>query len=71
MDWLRENWFWLTVLVLFVVMHMGHGHGGHGGHGGHTGHKAHGDSHGDPADDELEGSAKARHDRTGGQHEQH
>ena len=31
MDWLRENWFWLLVSLLFVLAHMGHG--GHGGHG--------------------------------------
>ncbi len=43
MDWLRENWFWVAILVLFVWMHVGgHGHGCHGGgghgHGGHGGH---------------------------------
>jgi len=32
MDWLRENWFFLLVIVLFAVIHMGHGHGGHAGH---------------------------------------
>ena len=31
MDWLRENWFWLLVSLLFVLAHLGHG--GHGGHG--------------------------------------
>lgn len=30
METLRENWFWIVVLVLFALMHMGHG--GHGGH---------------------------------------
>ena len=29
MFWLRENWFWLVVAILFVMMHAG-GHGGHG-----------------------------------------
>ena len=28
MEWLRENWFWLFVLVMFIRMCMG-GHGGH------------------------------------------
>lgn len=37
MDWLRENWFWLVVVVLFLWMH-GKMHGGHGGHGGRGGH---------------------------------
>ena len=33
MDWLRENWFWLVMTVLFVLMHtVGHGAHGHGGH---------------------------------------
>lgn len=36
MDWLRENWFWLAVVVLFLWMH-GKMHGAHGGHGGHGG----------------------------------
>ena len=35
MEWLAENWFWVLVLILFVVMHM-FGHGGHGGHGKHS-----------------------------------
>ncbi len=35
MDWLAENWFWVLLIVLFVVMHL-FGHGGmHGGHGKH------------------------------------
>jgi hypothetical protein len=33
MEWLSENWLWLLIAVLFIVMHM-FGHGGHGGHGG-------------------------------------
>ncbi len=28
MEWLRENWFWLLVLVMFTRMCMG-GHGRH------------------------------------------
>lgn len=35
MEWLRENFFWLVVTVLFIWMHLkmhgGHGHGGHEG----------------------------------------
>jgi len=34
MDWAVENWFWILIFVLFIVMHL-FGHGGHGGHGGH------------------------------------
>ncbi len=41
MDWIRENWFWLAVAVLFVWMHMKM-HGGHGGHGGHPSRAEHG-----------------------------
>jgi len=33
MEWLRENWFWLAIVVFFIWMHMGM-HGSHGGHGG-------------------------------------
>ena len=32
MIWLQQNWFWLLVGLLFVGMHLGHGHGGHRGH---------------------------------------
>lgn len=33
MEWFAENWFWVLILVLFIVLHM-FGHGGmHGGHG--------------------------------------
>ena len=40
MEWLAENWFWVLIGVLFVVMHM-FGHGGHGGGGrGHGGHSS-------------------------------
>ncbi|MBL1215198.1 MAG: DUF2933 domain-containing protein [Ignavibacteriae bacterium] len=31
MEWLAENWFWVLVLILFVVMHI-FGHGGHWKH---------------------------------------
>jgi Protein of unknown function (DUF2933) len=41
MDWLAENWFWVLIGVVFIVMHL-FGHGGHGGHGGHSRHKEHG-----------------------------
>lgn len=41
MNWIRENWFWIVVGVLFIWMHTrmhgGHGHAGHGGGGrGHS-----------------------------------
>lgn len=44
MDWLRENWFWIVVAVLFIWMHarMHGGHGGRGGCGGQGGHGGHG-----------------------------
>ena len=40
MDWLRENWFWIVVGILFIWAHtkMHGGHGGHGGHGSGGGH---------------------------------
>jgi hypothetical protein len=31
MDWALENWFWILIFVLFIVMHL-FGHGGHGRH---------------------------------------
>lgn len=31
MEWLAENWFWVLIGVVFIVMHL-FGHGGHGGH---------------------------------------
>lgn len=31
MRWLAENWIFLVVVALFVLMHLSHG--GHGGHG--------------------------------------
>lgn len=48
MDWIRENWFWLVVAVVFFWMH-GRMHGGHGRHaerGGHGGHAGHGGNDG-------------------------
>ena len=37
MYWLRENWFWLVMTILFVLMHtVGHGAHGHGGHRART-----------------------------------
>ena len=45
MDWLRGNWFWIVVGILFIWAHTkmhgghgGHGHGSGGEHGGHGGH---------------------------------
>ena len=32
MEFLRDNWFWIVVVIVFILMHAGHG--GHGGHGG-------------------------------------
>jgi len=37
MEWLQANWVWLLLILAFIGMHMGHGHGGHGGHGGSGG----------------------------------
>lgn len=37
MEGLQANWVWLLVILLFVGMHMGHGHGGHGGRGAEDG----------------------------------
>ncbi len=34
MDWLAENWFWVLIGVVFIVMHL-FGHGGHGRHKEH------------------------------------
>ena len=32
MEWLAENWFWVLIGVVFIVIHLfghrGHGHGG-------------------------------------------
>jgi len=33
MQWLAENWVIALLIVGFIAMHFGHGHGGHGGHG--------------------------------------
>lgn len=71
MEWLRENWFWLVVLILFVGMHMGHGHGGHG----HAGHGPRGREGGTKPDDSGPGRSDPRHghdeDDPGGRHAQH
>ncbi len=41
MEWLADNWFWVLLIVLFIVMHM-FGHGGmHGGHGKHKDNEKH------------------------------
>ena len=32
MEWLAENWFWVLIGVVFIVMHL-FDHGGHDGHG--------------------------------------
>lgn len=74
MAWLQENWFWLLVLVLFVGMHMGHGHGGHGGRGGHEGHGGRGRR---PSTDPSDGDSRGASDRPkrgtdgGGDHAEH
>ena len=60
MTWIRENWFWITVLILFLWMH-GKMHGSmHGGHG----HQGHGGSRpperdGHPRDDRATGHSPA------------
>lgn len=38
MEWLTENWFWVLIGILFVVIHL-FGHGGHGGGGHGASHK--------------------------------
>ncbi len=38
-EWLRDNWFFLLMFILFIAMHL-FGHGMHGGHGGHGSHGA-------------------------------
>lgn len=61
MDWIRENWFWIVVGVLFIwmhgKMHGGHGHAGHGGGGGSGGH-SHGRSREEPDERKDEGHAQ-------------
>lgn len=73
MEWLRENWFWIAVLILFVWFHMKM-HGGHGGHGNaQTGgqgrrrgpHAGHDTVPGDAADETRE------RPRNGGSHAGH
>lgn len=71
MNWIRENWFWIVVTVLFIWMHSkmhgshgsaGHGREGHEGGGGCGGHR-----HGDQRDEEREPPAR----QEGGSHAQH
>lgn len=54
MEWLRENWFWIVVVVLFIWMHT-RMHGGHGGHG-HGGCGAHGERSDSTPPDRHDGS---------------
>lgn len=46
MDWLRQNGFWVLILIVFVAAHL-FGHGGHGGHGGRGESKPRGPDSGD------------------------
>lgn len=46
MDWLAENWFWVLIFILFIVMHMF-------GHGGHT--------HGKPTDEDKSEKNEHKH----------
>jgi len=50
MEWLRENWFFVVVLILFVWAHMKM-HAGHGAHRAKpgSGQKSDGDHHGNDA----------------------
>lgn len=58
MDWLRENFFWILVVVFFVWMHMGmHGGHGHGAHGGRGARGKHGGGRSD-ADADVEGRSE-------------
>lgn len=70
MDWLRENWIWLFILLAFIGMHIGgHGHGMHGGHG-HGGHgNEDGPGRNEPGRGEADGD-RSRH-ADGGHHAQH
>lgn len=43
MEWFIDNWFWVLIGVVFIVMHL-FGHGGHGGHRGPGGHRHRADS---------------------------
>lgn len=58
MYWLRENWFWVVILVFWFWMHT-RMHAGHGHHGGHAGHRKPTDSD-HPANKE-EGGQHAKH----------
>lgn len=55
MEWFSENWFWVIIAVLFIVLHM-FGHGGHGMHGGHGGHQ-----HSKPTGEDKSAGSKHRH----------
>lgn len=71
MDWLRENWFFIAVVILFVWFHtkMHGGHGGHGGHGDrqarrpdpHAGHRARAQDEESRREREGNGGAHAGH----------
>ncbi|MBI5016216.1 MAG: hypothetical protein HZB55_12120 [Deltaproteobacteria bacterium] len=65
-EFLRNNWFWIALLVFFFWMHRsgagcggghggGHQSGGGGGCGGHAGHTGYGDSEtgGGPKEEET------------------
>tara|TARA_R110002050_G_scaffold24157_3_gene64606 strand:- start:354 stop:530 length:177 start_codon:yes stop_codon:yes gene_type:complete len=56
MEWIAENWFWLLIGVLFIVMHL-FGHGGHGSHGGHSGHGGQEDN----GDEKRSGTGSGHH----------
>lgn len=72
MDWLRENWFWAGVFILFIGMHMfGHGHGGHGGHGGGHSRRGAGGCHGTPDTPADGDDPDSKRDSHGGRHDQY
>lgn len=60
-NWLRENWLWIAVVIFFFWMHAKM-HGGHGAHGGQEGHGGHGGcgSHGWRANPNERAEAGAR-----------
>lgn len=57
MNWIRENWFWIVVGVMFIWMHT-RMHGGHGGGGGGCG----GHNHSRDPDEFQEPSSGGRRD---------
>ncbi len=69
MDWIRENWFWIVVGVLFIWMHTkmhgGHGGAGHGGGGGCGGH-SHGRRQDEPGERKEESHAEHQTQGSGG-----